>query len=210
MVSGDHRGVLARRLGVVLAALALAAPALAGADDVSVSDPADPDEMMDPVLAQAAHARHGVLVHTITADRPFADGDLYRLVLVLHATRHGRRTSARRVVVTPPSGPPPWRAPVRDSHGRAVGSAAVSRPTDRSIAIELRRRLLGRRARGYLWFAVATTACRPAEPGALCGGPKRDRVPDTGMVRHRLREPQRRLRNARTCCASTGSYGTSG
>ena len=63
---------------------------------------------------------------------------------------------------------------------RSVGVAAVARPSRKTVQISFPRRVLGRGAVTYRWFAFAGIECR--RKFDRCG----DRAPSASLLRHRL------------------------
>lgn len=167
---------------------ALATPAAALADTRSVEDPPNPNQELDPVRATSGHdeSRKRVLVHTITTAEPTCCGGLYELTLRIWLP-HGKRSGPdRQIVVTGNGyGPTPFEGLVYDRRARVRGQANVWRPDDRTLRIEFDRRLLRRKPTSYEWVMLVQSACRPPIEYYPCGGPKFDRVPDTGRIEHR-------------------------
>lgn len=178
------------KLLVLVLSVVLAASG-ASADQKTVQDPRDEDQGMDPVEATHGHAEDlgGVLVHTVTADIPWADGDLYELEFRIWLPNRTKKWD-RRIVVTSNAfddeSRSSWQALFYDKKGRIRGHANAWRPDDRSFRIEFSRRLLPLKFNNYRWVVRATVACKAPEDAQLCGGPKLDRVPDSGKVRHKL------------------------
>lgn len=174
-----------RALACRLTLLALlAAPAAALGDTRELGDAANPDQMVDVVSASHGHRGRHWVRHDFRASQPWFGQDLYELRLRVSALG---ATRTRRVVTVKPTGSgDSFTATTADEHGRRLGGATVQKLGDRGLRVEVAKRLLGREVRSYRWTATVVSACRPAEPGALCGGPKRDRVPDSGTIGHRL------------------------
>lgn len=180
---------MTRMLGLIVAAV-LAASA-AWADQGTVQDSRDPDERMDPVQATHGHAEDldGVLAHAVSAAEPWADGDLYRVVLKIWIPSTGDKWDRKIVATTnafDDETRSSWQALVYDGKGHIRGHANAWRPDDQTFRIELSKWLLDPDIASYRWMIRVVSACQPAGEGQLCGGPKVDRVPDEGRVLHRL------------------------
>jgi hypothetical protein len=180
-----------RGVGALLAAFTIAAlAAVEGmADTKTVTDPVDhPLMSLDPVRATHGHSGERLLVHTLRAKEAWAGGDLFELEIEIWLTRRGGRPD-RTVVVEQPQTPNfDPEVTVRNRRGDVIGRGKASRPNDRSVRVEFRRRLLGINPppRAYRWAIQLTSSCKAPPDGGLCGGPKYDRVPDRGRVIHRL------------------------
>ena len=170
----------------------LAAAAVAAADTRSISDPPNA-QAADPLTVTHGHlARQpGVLVHRVATRQAWVGSALGNLRLNIWVNRRARGRPDRTIDATVnevealPFAPNSWEAIVRDRRGRFVGHANAWQPGLRSFRLEFAKRLLGARVRSYRWAMVVSSSCEPVAPGALCGGPRQDRVPDRGAVLHR-------------------------
>lgn len=161
------------------------------ADQKTVQDPRDEDQRMDPVEATHGHADNldDVLAHTVTAAALWEDGDLYELEVRIWLPNRTKQWDRRIVVASnriDDETRSSWEALFFDKRDRIRGHANAWRPDERSLRIEFSRRLLPAKFDTYRWVVRAIVGCRSAEDGGLCGGPKLDRVPDSGKVRHNL------------------------
>lgn len=187
--------MLKGRLLVPVALALLMVTSSASADQASVVDTQNPDQAMDPV--EATHGHSGdlddVLVHTVLAREPWHDGDLYKLELRMWFPNK-TATWDRKIVVTlndiDEESRSSWQALFKDKRGRIRGHANAWRSNDRSLRIEFSRRLLPMKFDSYRWVARATVPCQPppdAPHAQPCGGPRLDRVPNSGKVLHKLK-----------------------
>ena len=165
-----------------------------GAADADMRTIVDPPnaQRADPVSVTHGHARQpGVLVHRFVTRQAWVSGDLGSVALSNWVNRQARGRPDRTIAVEMnevealPFPPTSWVGVVRDKRGRFLGHANAWQSGTHSFRIELAKRLLGRRVRSYRWVMGVTGGCIPREPLALCGGPRRDRVPDRGAVLHR-------------------------
>jgi hypothetical protein len=162
----------------------LVVPAAAIADRREVTDGENPDQVVDVMRAtHDHHGRHSV-AHDFVAAEAWFGQDLNELRLYVRALGDSR--TERLVTVRPTGAGDTFTAVVRDGKGKRIGDGRVERTGDRAVRLVVAKRLLGTRVRSYRWWAVVVAACRPREPGGLCGGPKHDRVPDAGTIGHRL------------------------
>lgn len=165
--------------------------AVADADMRTIVDPPNA-QRADPVSVTYGHARQpGVLLHRFATRQAWVSGDLGPVSVSLWVNRRARGRPDRTIAVEMnevealPFPPTSWVGVVRDKRGRFLGHANAWQSGTHSFRIEFAKRLLGRRVRSYRWVMVVTGGCIPREPLALCGGPRRDRVPDRGAVLHR-------------------------
>jgi hypothetical protein len=173
-----------RRIRIWLgAALVLALPVAAAADTRTVEDERSPQQAVDPVAASHGHDDlNGVLVHTVTMDRPWQEGDLRGVTLDVWLPETGKGIDRRVTVGANPDGS--MYGLVSNAAGRITGHANVWMPDDRSIRIEVSRLLFGRRTDAYRWRVTVAMECT-GQGDEPCM-PQRDRVPDRGRVLHEL------------------------
>ena len=152
---------LARRLrarrhlavGALGALVFLAGPAAAGAGTGTWGDPNDVAGRLDIRWVRQSAAREQV-VHTLGTYGPFSSsvlGGANTLTFVLDTNNRWRDDAERSVVVFWQRGA--LRAVVVDKQARLVGSAAVARPSVRSVRVSIPVALVGRSG-GYRWFAA--------------------------------------------------------
>ena len=183
--SGLRVGGRVRWLAPAAAALALAASAeLAAAGTTTVADGNDRPGPLDIRSVSQGHAGTKVR-HTIST---FANwpksllGPTTPNFLLLEFSTDSDPTPERALIIFSSGGR--MIAGVFTQRGRFVGSAGASRPNKHTVAVTVRRSLLGSPA-GYRWQAFAFFR----GPGG-CSGGCTDRAPDgSGRVLHDLRAP---------------------
>ena len=172
---------LKRAAAAAAAALTLAASAVATADTRTVSDARDKAQKVDPVAVTHGHhaSLEGVLTHTIETAEPIAADELLGANLRIWL-RDGDAAPDREVYVAEnPDGS--MYALVTDAKGRPRGYGNAWMPNRRTIQVDLAEMMLARKLSGYRWRALVSFECSSSEGECM---PQRDRIPDSGRIRH--------------------------
>lgn len=176
----------ARRTGAValFAVAVLAVPAVAGAGEGGIGDPRDVGMRLD--LKTLTHAQDGrSIVYTAETYGPFSD----QSAAFKWGVDRDRDESFDLIVSTE------WRdgklvGAVKDSGGRQIATAAVSRPGPTTIRVSFPSEVLGDAAE----YRYAVNA--EAAPG------DRDLAPNSGLAQHRLGAVSATAKDVRTASAA--------
>ena len=178
------RGRFARRLASVIVASALVfGISPARADRTSVRDSNDKGGPIDVARLVQGHYFATVLYRVI-ARNDWESKDLKGGRIVLYFDAAGGPTFERKAIIRHQRGGGlALRSKIVNAHGKRVGKGVLRRPSDQSVEIWIKRRVLGFPKR-YRMYAKVTTA------GSVetCAGGCTDRVPDRGTVHHRLHQ----------------------
>lgn len=195
----DRRGSRRSYAGLCVACLSgIIFVSSASAERKAVSDPIDPTEQVDPVLATEGIGLHHSLIHTVTtAEALHLDPQQQVLKTFLIRMRFWLPDGDRRVdrELRVSVAPGARMLQVDASTGRAAPEdlgkpRATVLADDHTIRISIPRRFLAsNRSRAYRWSMTVSSNCKSSTPAAPpyaeCGVPITDRVPDRGVVWHR-------------------------
>lgn len=160
----------------------------ASADTASVEDPRDTGDVMD--LAEATHGhdpdQKKVLVHTLATHDAWSNEEFVRADLNFWGRKQGHRFRRVLVVTSNPDGSfvaSVYRAGSQHEVGDFLGYGNAFRSDDRTLVIQLPKRLLKRGLDRYKWKAFLQYPCSRTA-GVTCSPPP----PDThiGRILHVL------------------------
>jgi uncharacterized repeat protein (TIGR02543 family) len=165
--------------GVVVAAIALAAPALAAANTTRVLDPHDVRGALDIETVTGTHVGANV-VHTMRTYKPFRSQLLtHNTFITFDFDTNSNGTLDDVAIVV-------WfhgalHSALLTTDGTIVAELHVTRPNSRTVSIKIPTRLLGNPA-VYHWGAAAEYQGKPG-----CKKTCYDAVPNRGTIKQQLR-----------------------